>query len=70
MTETTPEDIPFDDLGDQLERALHQGLIWPGSPGYNVARALVDGEWKDLAEPDRVIFNQEIRPILERLDNS
>ena len=66
MAEKSSGDMPIDDLSTKLQQAMEDGKIVPDSPGYAVARSLIVGKWKDLDEDDRVLFNQHIRPIVER----
>lgn len=66
MVKKNSEDAPIDDLSEKLQAAMEQGQILPHDPGYEVARSLVMGKWKDLDEDDRATFNRYIRPVIER----
>ena len=65
MKKKASEGAPIDYLAAQIQEIRNQGLIQHNSPGYHVARALVEDTWKDLSEKERVIFNQHVRPLVE-----
>lgn len=67
MKKNAPEDVPHDYLAVQIQEILDQGLLPRNSPGYHVARALIEGTWKDLSEKDRAVFNQHVKPLIEDL---
>lgn len=65
MERQMPDDALHDHLATQIQEALSRGLIKRNSPGHDVAKALLDGTWKDLNEEQRAVFNKYVSPILE-----
>lgn len=65
MEKKALEDVPHDYLAAQIQELLDRGLIQRNSPGYHVARALIESTWKDLSEKDRAVFNLHIKPLVE-----